>query len=135
MRHRRSRSATLVDWPPTLRQLVRAAELECPPGHAQTLRDLTVLALRKVPSRGIFDPAVRGEDELFTAIESVARAHLELTEARASWRSALDVAALPLERRDEIERTAVEVQSISETAYFYTGLAFGLAFVTLCRGG
>jgi hypothetical protein len=134
MRHRRSRSATLVDWPPTLRQLVRAAELECPRGHAQALRELTALALRKVPSRGIFDPAVRGEHELFTAIESVARAHLEMSDARGSLRSALDAAALSLERRDEIERSALEVQSISDTAYFYAGLAFGLAFLSVSRG-
>src|SRR5207237_790378 len=101
MRHRRSRSATPTEWPPTLRHLIRTAELECPRGHAEALSELTALALRKVPSRGIFDPAARGEDDLFVAIESVARSHLELANARAAWRAALDAAALSLERRDD----------------------------------
>jgi len=127
MRHRRSRSGAQAEWPTTLRQLIRAAELECPHGHAEALVELTALALRKVPSRGIFDPAARGEHELFVAIESVARAHLELAEARTAWRTALKGAALSFDRRDEIERAALQVQTVSDTAYFYAGLAFGLA--------
>lgn len=129
MSERSSRSALHADWPPALRQLVRAAELECPQGHAAALRDLTVLALNKVPSRGIFDPAVRGEPELFAAIDGVARTHLELADAKAAWRAALKRANLALELQDEIEQAALEVQSTSDTAYFYAGLAFALAFV------
>jgi hypothetical protein len=125
---RRSSSITSTDWPVTLRRLIRAAEIECPPGHAQALRELTALALVKVPARGIFDPAARGEDDLYAAIEAVARAHLELTNARTSWRSALESLDVGIDRRDEIERAALDVQSVSDTAYFYAGLAFGLAF-------
>ena len=128
-----SRSATPADWPPPLRHLIRSAKLECPPGHAEALIELTALALRKVPSRGIFDPAARGEHELFSAIESVARAHLELADARAAWRSALKAADLSLDRRDEIERTALQVQAVSDTAYFYAGLAFGLTALCVYR--
>jgi len=123
------------DWPLTLRRILRAAELECPRGHAETLRDLTMLALRKVPSRGIFDPSATGEHELYTAIESVARNHLEMGEARGALRKALDAAALSIERRDEIERATLEIQSASDTAYFYAGLAFGLAFFSYVAGG
>jgi hypothetical protein len=90
------------------------------------LLELTVLALRKAPSRGIFDPGARGEHELFVAIEGVAQAHLELADARSAWRDALDAAGLGFERRDEIETAAVRAQAISDTAYFYAGLAFGL---------
>ena len=136
MRPRRpggSRPATFADWPPALRHLIRAAELECPRGHAEALVDLTTLALRKIPVRGIFDPTARGEHEVFAAIESVARAHLELTDARLAWRAALEGSGLALERRDEIERTALQVQSVSDTAYFYAGLAFGLAAVCVYR--
>jgi hypothetical protein len=133
MRQRQSRSRALHDWPPVLRQLVRAAELECPPGHANALRDLTALAIRKVPSRGIFDPAARGEQELFAAIDSVAQAHLELADARTMWRSALEAADLSLNRRDNIEMAALQVQTVSDTAYFYAGLAFGLAFICAYR--
>jgi hypothetical protein len=133
MRHRRSRSSALADGPALLRHVIRAAELECPRGHADTLSDLTALALRKVPSRGIFDPGARGEHELFADIESVAQAHLELAQLRTAWRAALDGAALSMERRDEIESAALALQSVSDSAYFYTGLAFGLVFVCVYR--
>lgn len=132
MSRRQSRSVALAACPPAVRQLIRAAELECPRGHAEALLELTVLALRKVPSRGIFDPGARGEEELFVSIESVARAHLELAAARTAWRTALDAASLSLDRRDDIEQAALQVQSVSDTAYFYAGLAFGLAFICLC---
>jgi hypothetical protein len=92
---------------------------------------LTTLALRKVPSRGIFDPAVRGEDDLFTSIDAVATRHLHLGEARADWRRALDAAELSFDRRDDIEQAALRVRSVSDTSYFYAGLAFGLAFAAI----
>src|SRR3954471_1949557 len=128
---RRPPSVTPADWPLMLRRLIRAAEVECPPGHARAIRDLTALALHKVPARGIFDPGTHGEDEMFAAIDAVARAHLELADARASWRTALealDALGATMEQRDEVERAAMQVQSVSDTAYFYAGLAFGLTF-------
>jgi hypothetical protein len=133
MPRRKSSSVTLADWPPPLRRLIQAAELECPPGHAEALRALTALAMHKVPARGVFDPGARGEHELFVAIESVAQAHLELGGARSSWRSALAAASSEMDRRDDLERAALQVQSVSDTAYFYAGLAFGLAYVSMCR--
>jgi hypothetical protein len=133
MRRRQSRPVPLAEWPQTLRWVIHAAEHECPRGHANALRELTALALRKVPSRGIFDPAVRGEEDLFAAIDSVAKAHLELLEARTAWRTALDAAGASLDVRDAIEEAALQVQSVSDTAYFYTGLAFGLAFLHVHR--
>jgi hypothetical protein len=133
MRRRQLPSMPLTDWPPSLRRLVQAAEHECPRGHAGALRELTALALHKVPARGIFDPGARGEDDLFAAIEAVAHAHLELTDARSAWRKALEAANLELHRRDDLEQAALQVQSVSDTAYFYAGLAFGLAFVYIGR--
>lgn len=130
---RRPRSAVLAEWPLSLRLVIRSAELECPSGHADALLDFTALALRKIPARGIFDPAARGDHELFSAIESIARAHLELTEVRAVWRAAIEAADLELERRDEIERAALQVQAVSDTAYFYAGLAFGLTAAWVYR--
>src|SRR5690349_6907430 len=47
-------------YPDHIRLLILAAERECPQGHARAFADLTAVALTKVPSRGIFDPAVRG---------------------------------------------------------------------------
>jgi hypothetical protein len=135
MRRRPSRSESLAEWPPALRRIIRAAERECPTGHAQALRAFTALALTKVPARGIFDPTTRGEQELFAAIEAVAQTHLELSDARAAWRTALKAAALDLEIQDEVERAALQVRTVSDTAYFYAGLAFGLATVVAYRSG
>jgi hypothetical protein len=133
-RHRRRSSPeSSVEWPPGLRRVVQAAERECPRGHADALRELATLALRKVPARGIFDPGARDEEELFVAIEDVARAHLALAQARNAWRAALEGSGLTLEQRDELERSALQVQAVSDTAYFYTGLAFGLAFTCFSR--
>src|SRR5262245_62359194 len=101
MRDRRSRSSP-AEWPPALRYVIQAAERECPRGHADALLELTTLAFRKVPSRGLFDPAARGEDDLYAAIESVARTHFRYGEARAAWRRALDAAALAFHRRDDL---------------------------------
>jgi hypothetical protein len=135
MHPRRSQPVTPAEWPQALRQVIRAAQRECPRGHAHALLALTTLAIHKVPARGIFDPAVRGEDDLFSAIESVARDHLELADARTVWRAALEAAGLDLERRDDIEQAALQVQSVSDTAYFYAGLAFGLAALCVYRTG
>jgi hypothetical protein len=129
MPHRSSRIVTSADWPPVFRYLIHSAELECPRGHAEALRDFAALAMRKVPARGVFDPAVRGEHELYAAIDTVARTHLELREARTAWQAALKLADLEFNKRDAVEQAAVHVQSISDTAYFYAGLTFGVAFV------
>ena len=120
-----------AEWPFHLRQIIRAAERECPRGHAKALADLTALALVKVPSRGILDPTSRGEHEMFGAIEVVANRHLGLARARTDWQRALRRARIELEARDEVERAALAMQGISDTAYFYAGLTFGLSSVAL----
>jgi hypothetical protein len=124
----------VAEWPPVLRELVRAAATECPHGHADALTDLTALAIRKVPARGVFDPSAHsGDHDLFAAIETVGRAHLGLADAETAWRQALKTAALSVERRDAIDRAAVQLQTASDTAYFYAGLAFGLVLVCVYR--
>jgi hypothetical protein len=133
MRRRSSSSVAPADLPVHLRHILRAAERECPKGHASALRDLTALAVRKVPARGIFDPTSRGEQELFTAIELIANRHLGRTRARGAWGAAVRRARLQLEERDRIERAALQVQGVSDTAYFYAGLAFGLTWVSVYR--
>jgi hypothetical protein len=135
---RRSRTSTdravaVADLPVPLRRVIRAAERECPPGHAGALRDLTRLAFRKVPARGIFDPTIRDEQDLFRAIETVANRHLGHRASRAAWRRAIRRARLPLEACDRIERAAVEAQTVSDIVYFYAGLAFGLTWVSVAR--
>jgi hypothetical protein len=117
---------TTPDWSGHVHRIIRAAEAECPRGHAGAIRELVALAYVKVPSRGVYDPAWRGEHELFAAIETIAKRHLGLASARAGWKAALRRTRMELPVRDQIERAALEVQSVSDTAYFYAGLAFGL---------
>ena len=133
MRRRLSRPVSLAEWPPALRNLINAAEAECPDGHATSLRAFVALASRKFPSRGLFDPGLRGEDGLFAAIDAVAIAHLGLRHAREEWRAALEAAGLDLEPRERIDAAALEVQTISDTSYYYAGLAFGLVSIHLYR--
>jgi hypothetical protein len=133
MRRRSRVSTETVDLPAHLRQVIRAARRECPRGHAGALRDLTALAIRKVPARGIFDPTTRDEQDLFRAIETIADRHLGRAPARAAWKTAVRRGDLPLDARDRIERAALQAQAVSDTAYFYTGLAFGLTWLSVYR--
>ena len=125
---RRSRSLAKLKITPAIRPIIHAARSECPPGHAEALAELTALAQNKVPARGIFEPGVRDEPELFSAIEAIAKAHLEFAAVRATWRNALKEAPLTFEQRDKLETAALQVVDVSDTTYFYTGLAFGLTF-------
>jgi len=133
MRRRSRDPVEPVGLPVHLRHVLRAAERECPRGHAQALRELTALAVQKVPARGIFDPAARGEEDLFKAIEKVADRHLGRGPARAAWKRAMRRGRLDLETRDGIERAALQVQGASDSVYFYTGLAFGLTWLSVYR--
>lgn len=133
MARRRSSSRTRPAVPPALLPIVRAAETECPPGHAETLAAFIAFASQKVLSRGIFDPGMRDEPDFYLAIETVAKAHLDFGEARAAWRKALKAANLGIELRDDIEAAALDLAGISDTANFYTGLAFGLVFAAPWR--
>ena len=133
MRRRSRGRVDTIELPVHLRHVLRAAERECPRGHAKALRDLTALAVQKVPARGIFDPAARSEEDLFRAIETVADRHLGRTPARAAWKAAVRRGRLDLRTRDRIERAALQLQGVSDTAYFYTGLAFGLTWLSVYR--
>ena len=70
---------------------------------------------------------------MFAALETVASRHLGMAAAQAAWRRALRAARLELETRDRIEHAALRVQGVSDTTYFYAGLAFGLACRSLYR--
>lgn len=122
-------------WPGQLQLLFVAAEHECPPGHAEALRELAALATTKVPSRGIFDPTTRGEQDLFAAIDGVAVRHLGMRRAKAAWRRVVRNAAIEPGTRERIEQAAQQVQGVSDTAYFYAGLAFGLTSAAVYRIG
>ena len=134
MRRRREtttdRTVAIADLPVSVRRVIRAAERECPKGHARALRDLTRLAARKAPSRGIFDPTIRGEDDLFKEIEAIADRHFGSRASRKALNRAIRRARLEMDVRDGIERAALEARTVSDIVYFYTGLAFGLTWIS-----
>jgi hypothetical protein len=121
-------AAVVLDCPHPLSLLIESAARECPPGHAGALADLLTLALQKAPSRGIFERGHRDESELCLEIESIAKKHLDLDVARVAYRKALDEAGLDFGPRDRIATSVNDLRRISDTANYYAGLAFGLAF-------
>jgi hypothetical protein len=120
--------STVKNFPPLLRRLVRAAQTECPEGHAEALVVFIGLALRKEPPRGIFDP--RAKVELNAAIQSIARAHFEVDEALVAWRRALTAATSS--SKDPDPPHSGFPQQTDCAASFYAGLAFGLVFAGPC---
>jgi hypothetical protein len=83
------------------------------------------LALKRVPSRGVFAP---DEGDLYSEIDDIAKKYLDLATPRKTFFAAT-AGVEPFEKRDKIEAAANHLQTVYDQAYFYTGLAFG---ITLC---
>jgi hypothetical protein len=112
---------------PALARLIEAAELHGEDaegrdikGAARALREFGNAALWVLPIYGVFVPNDNG---VAMIVESVAREHLGLEEARAEFRKALE-GVEPFDRRDPIESAHNQVRTVAEEAYFYAGLAF-----------
>jgi hypothetical protein len=115
---------------PLLRLLIEGLqeqETEDRPGEAAALRAFGELALIQVPSRGVLAP---NDDELYNAIDRIARKHLGLRKASKEFHRATG-AIEPFTKRDEIESAANHFRTVSDLAYFYTGLAFGVTLAQL----
>ena len=56
---------------------------------------------------------------------------LSSARAQTAWQKAIDAASLELTQRDNIEMAAAEVRHISDSAYYYACLAFGLVFASV----
>jgi hypothetical protein len=97
-------------------------------GAAKALQALGALAAVEVPRHGVFAAAER--DELFAAIERIAIAHLGFADSKRAFTVATNRVA-DLAVRDRIQVTAIERQIISDRAYFYAGLAFGVTVTRL----
>jgi hypothetical protein len=132
-----SRSDTLeraAGLPPLLVQIVKAAldsERFDPgndrTGHADALVEFGHLAGTAVPARGALAPI---DNELYTAFDEVAAAHLGLAEDTATLDAALKgLEALPM--REPISAAANALRTTSDVAYFYGGLAFGITLACL----
>jgi hypothetical protein len=95
-------------------------------GTARALRELGDLALWALPICGVFVP---NDDQISIIVDRVAAQHLGLGEARTEFRKAMaNVEAF--DRRDAIESAHNQIRSVSEEAYFYAGLAFGITITT-----
>lgn len=91
------------------------------------LRDLGALALWAVPVHGIFVP---NEPQIAVAIERIAKEHFGWVDARRELREALAVVPQFAER-DAIATACNGVVTVSDEAYFYAGLAFGVTLADL----
>jgi hypothetical protein len=118
--------------PPLLVRVIHAARLAPDDpvdraGHDAALSELGQWALVYVPSHGVLAPA---EDDAYTAIQKVAVRHLQYGKARASWSKALR-AIESIELRSEVESSQNWMQSESDNAYYYAGLACGITLADM----
>ena len=91
-------------------------------GAAEALRRLGELALWALPIHGVLVP---NNNDVAVEITKVANQHLGLKEARREFTDALS-AIEAFEHRDHIESANNHIQTVSDVAYYYAGLAFGL---------
>jgi hypothetical protein len=116
----------------TLIWLAHAADSDCPLGHGVALRALGALAAAEVPRRGVLWRPGGGleDDDLHRTIQRVAMRHLGFAKQVAVFNRSLEAIAskTTTTERLDLEGSRVEAQSISDTAHYYTGLAFGLTF-------
>ena len=125
-RHRSSKAQPL---PNALVRLIHAARKSTTDsegseikGAAEALRELGELALWALPIHGVFVP---NNNDVAVAITKVASEYLGLKEARREFRDALSAIEL-FENRDPIESASNQLHTISDAAYYYAGLSFGL---------
>lgn len=91
-------------------------------GIAAALQELGELALWALPIHGVFTPNNNDVDVIITRIASE---YLGLKEVRREFSEALRAVEL-FDRRDPIETAHNHVHTVSEAAYYYAGLAFGV---------
>jgi hypothetical protein len=112
---------------PMLESLIEALEgqdADHRSGAAGALRAFGHLAALEIPNRGAFAPH---DPDLYSAIEAIADKHLGFREPRKEFSDSTMEIEDP-ELRERIQSTANHMQTISDQAYFYSGLAFGITF-------
>ena len=85
------------------------------------------LAARIVPARGVLAPT---DDDLYQAIDAIAAEHLGFREVRKTFRDALE-RIQSFDERDAVGCAHTHLITISDAAYYYTGLAFGLTLAAV----
>jgi hypothetical protein len=126
-RHRSKRETRAL--PPRLVRLIHAArtsgidsEGSDISGVPSALKDLGELALWALPIHGVF---VANNSDMDVLITRIASDHLGLKEARREFSDALSAVEV-FERRDPIESAHNHIHTLSDAAYYYAGLAFGI---------
>lgn len=99
-------------------------------GAAQALREFGQLALWALPIHGLFVP---NNNDVSVIVERVAKRHLDWEEARCEVREALQ-AVESFGQRDPIESAQNHLRAVSDEAYFYAGVAFGVTLADLSSG-
>jgi hypothetical protein len=99
-------------------------------GAAHALREFGQLAEWALPVHGVF---VANNEHISATVERVATQHLDWQDARREVREALD-AVESFGQRDPIESAQNHLRAVSDEAYFYAGLAFGVTLADLANG-
>jgi hypothetical protein len=115
-----------------LDRLIRAEEYRGETHRAVALAAFGELALFSIPASGVFAPADDGQ--LYQAIEDIARKHFEFGARREAIRAALSAVG-DFNNRDAIATAYSDFATVSDRAYFYGGLAFGVTLATLSDSG
>ena len=97
-------------------------------GHGAALEELSAWALVTVPVRGVLAPR---EDYAYRTIQAIATRHLGYADASQSFHRAIKVLGTV---GHDLESTANHLRSIGDDAYYYAGLASGMALMTIERG-
>lgn len=130
----RSRHQRTVDVSPTLARVIRAAARQASldpvrfHGEARALAELGQLAALTTPAHGVLAPS----EEVCKDIDRIAQRHLRRGRAEQKLRIALDSISR-IEHRDAIDVAHVLIVDIAERAYYYAGLACGIAFTERVR--
>lgn len=132
MATRRARKEKTVSLPPLLTRVIHAArkdlyDLVDRTGHDAALRELGQWALVYVPSRGVLAPF---EDTAYTVIRTIAVRHLQYKSAEAAFHKALR-SIESIELRSDMENAQNWLQSASDRAYYYAGLACGITLADM----
>ena len=120
-----------LELPLVLQEMVHAlqASKDCPENHARALEGYLRIARWSIPARGLFEPGSRDESPFFEQIHTIADKHLGRSSARNKFKRVVKASGLPFRKQDGILISAGEFQDVSDTAYFYAGIAFALSFV------
>lgn len=96
-------------------------------GEADALNACGHLARRIVVARGVLAPAT---DDVYREVSTIASRYLRSHEVRTTFREALQRID-SVEQRDAVESAYNHVIAVSDVAYYYTGLAFGITLAHL----